>query len=201
MDAKIAGWDHTPFGALDQSFDELIKAAAAVALEMAGVEPAGSDSIWLGHFSSVVVPNAFASSLVLGSDDRLRLAPATGVENAEEADINVNDLDLAEVHDCFTIAELMIYEAMDLTQAGQGATAIADGTVLAEGRLPIDHSGGQKAKGHTFGATGVSMHVTAAQQVTGQAGPLQKAGAELAAVYNMGGSGVASYCSIPEAPS
>jgi len=196
MDAKLVVWDHTPFGALDQGFDELIKAAAAEAIEIASVEPAESDSIWLGHFNSSMVPNAFASSLVLGSDDRLRFTAATGVENVEEAGINVNDLDLEEVYDCFTIAELRIYEAMDLTQAGQGATAIADRTILAEGRLPKDHSGGQKAKGHTVGATGVSMQVTAAQQVTGQAGPLQKAGAELAAAYNMEGSGVASYRSI-----
>jgi acetyl-CoA C-acetyltransferase len=119
----------------------------------------------------------------------------------DEAGITVKDLDLAEVHDCFTIAELMIYEAMGLTPAGKGARAIADGTVLAEGRLPINLSGGLKAKGHPVGATGVSMHVMAAQQVTGQAGPLQKAGAELAAVFNMGGSGVANYCSILEARS
>ena len=384
MDAKIVSWGHTPFGALDQSFEELITAAAAEAIEMAGIDPAEIDGIWLGHFNSGLVPDAFASSLVLGLDDRLRFTPATRVENAcasgsaavyaardairagsarnvlvigaekmtsldtkgvtqalagasyqteeagvsfpqifaritngyfqaygdqsetlariavknhanalanplaqmrravsfdfcnmpsdknpliaaplrltdcslisdgaaalvmvaedrsgfectagfraarqvndflpmsrrdmtcfagaarafemayDEAGITVKDLDLAEVHDCFTIAELMIYEAMGLTPAGKGARAIADGTVLAEGRLPINLSGGLKAKGHPVGATGVSMHVMAAQQVTGQAGPLQKAGAELAAVFNMGGSGVANYCSILEAQS
>ena len=382
MDAKIVGWGHTQFGALDQSFEELIQAAAAEAIEMACVDPAEIDGIWLGHFNSGMVPDAFASSLVLGLDDRLRFTPATRVENAcasgsaavyaardairagsartvlvigaekmtsldtkgvtaalagasyqteeagvsfpqifariasgyfqaygdqsetlariavknhanaqanplaqmrrdvsfefcntpseknpviapplrltdcslisdgaaalvmvaedragfecaagfraacqvndylpmsrrdmtrlagaarafemafEEAGIGVNDLDLAEVHDCFTIAELMIYEAMGLAPQGQGARAVADGTVMAGGALPVNLSGGLKAKGHPVGATGVSMHVLAAQQVTGQAGPLQKPGAGLAGVFNMGGSGVANYCSILEA--
>lgn len=384
MDAKIVGWGHTSFGALDQSFEELINAAAAEAIEMARVDPAEIDGIWLGHFNSGLVPDAFASSLVLGLDDRLRFTPATRVENAcasgsaavfaardairagsarnvlvigaekmtsldtkgvtqalagasyqaeeagvsfpqifgqiaggyfqaygdqsdalariavknhanalanplaqmrrevtfefcsmpsdknpmvapplrltdcslisdgaaalvmvaedrsgfecaagfraarqvndflpmsrrdmtslagaarafslayDEAGIGIDDLDLAEVHDCFTISELMIYEAMGLAPAGQGARAVAEGTVMADGRLPVNLSGGLKAKGHPVGATGVSMHVMAAQQVTGQAGSLQKAGAELAAVFNMGGSGVANYCSILEARS
>ncbi|MVO18614.1 acetyl-CoA acetyltransferase [Parasedimentitalea huanghaiensis] len=381
MDAKIVGWGHTPFGALDMGFEELIQTAAAEAIEKAEVDPAEIDGIWLGHFNSGMVPDAFASSLVLGMDNRLRFTPATRVENAcasgsaavyaardairagsartvlvigvekmttldtkgvtkalagasyqgeeagvsfpqifgriadgyfqafgdqsetlariavknhanalsnplaqmrrevsfdfcntpsdknpliapplrltdcslisdgaaalvmvaedrdgfahaagfraarqvndvlpmsrrdmtqlagvarafelayEDAGITVNDLDLAEVHDCFTIAELMIYEAMGLTPAGQGAKAVAAGTVMADGALPVNLSGGLKAKGHPVGATGVSMHVLAAQQVTGQAGALQKPGAELAAVFNMGGSGVANYCSILE---
>ena len=119
----------------------------------------------------------------------------------KEAGISVHDLDLAEVHDCFTIAELMIYEAMGLAPIGQGTRAIENGCVTAGGTLPVNLSGGLKAKGHPVGATGVSMHVMAAQQVTGNAGSLQKEGAELAAVFNMGGSGVANYCSIIEARS
>lgn len=119
----------------------------------------------------------------------------------EEAGITVDDLDLAEVHDCFTIAELMIYDAMGLTPKGQGARAVHDGTVMADGSLPVNLSGGLKAKGHPVGASGVSMHVLAAQQVTGRAGALQKDNATLAAVFNMGGSGVANYCSILEARS
>ncbi|NRB34068.1 MAG: thiolase domain-containing protein [Rhodobacteraceae bacterium] len=382
MDAKIVGWGHTPFGALEMGLEDLIQAAAAEAIDTAGIDPAEIDGIWLGHFNSGMVPDAFASSLVLGLDDSLRFTPATRVENAcasgsaavyaardairagsaktvlaigvekmttldtkgvtkalagasyqgeeagvsfpqifgciadgyfqrfgnqsdtlariavknhanamsnplaqmqrevsfefcntpsdknpliapplrltdcslisdgaaalvmvaedrdgfdhaagfraarqvndrlpmsgrdmtqlsaaarafalayDEAGIIAKDLDLAEVHDCFTIAELMIYEAMGLTPVGQGARAVADGTILSDGALPVNLSGGLKAKGHPVGATGVSMHVLAAQQVTGQAGALQKDGAELAAVFNMGGSGVANYCSILEA--
>lgn len=381
MSVKIVGWGHTAFGALDLDLEELIQTVAAEAIEKANVDPSDIDGIWLGHFNSGMVPDAFASSLVLGMDDQLRFTPATRVENAcasgsaavyaardairagsvrtalvigvekmttldtkgvtkalsgasyqreesglsfpqifgriaeryfqaygdqsetlariavknhanamanplaqmrrevsfdfcntpseknqliapplrltdcslisdgaaalvmvaedregfehaarlrasrqvndvlpmsrrdmkqlegaarafklayDDAGITVDDLDLAEVHDCFTIAELMIYEAMGLTTAGQGARAVAEGIVASNGTLPVNLSGGLKAKGHPVGATGVSMHVLAAQQVTGQAGSLQKPGAELAAVFNMGGSGVANYCSILE---
>ena len=114
------------------------------------------------------------------------------------AGIGVNDLDLAEVHDCFTIAELMIYEAMGLAAPGQGARLLEDGTVMRGGALPVNLSGGLKAKGHPVGATGVSMHVMVARQLTGQAGEMQLPDADLGLVFNMGGSGVACYASILE---
>jgi acetyl-CoA C-acetyltransferase len=115
------------------------------------------------------------------------------------AGIALADLDLADVHDCFTIAELLIYEAMGLAGKGQGARLLDEGATQRGGRLPVNLSGGLKAKGHPVGATGVSMHVMAARQVTGTAEALQLPGASLAAVFNMGGSGVANYCSILEA--
>ena len=117
----------------------------------------------------------------------------------ENARIGVDDLDVAEVHDCFTIAELLIYEAMGLTEKGDGARAIAEGWTTKNGRLPVNPSGGLKSKGHPIGATGVSMHVMAAMQTRGDAGALQIDGAEIAAVFNMGGSAVANYASILEA--
>lgn len=116
----------------------------------------------------------------------------------DEAGIAVKDLDFAEVHDCFTIAELLIYEAMGLTAQGKGRQAIDDGTVMPGGPLPVNLSGGLKAKGHPVGATGVSMHVLAARQLTGQAGDMQQENAKLGCVFNMGGSGVANYCSVLE---
>lgn len=126
--------------------------------------------------------------------------PALAFSQAySDAGVSVTDLDFAEVHDCFTIAELLVYEAMGLTPQGQGARAVLDGTVFADGATPINLSGGLKAKGHPVGATGVSMHVMTAAQVTGEAGLMQKPGAELGCVFNMGGSGVANYCSILEA--
>lgn len=111
---------------------------------------------------------------------------------------SVSDLSLAEVHDCFTIAELMSYEAMGLAEPGRGTELLLDGTVMAGGRLPINPSGGLKSKGHPIGATGVSMHVLAAQQLCGVAGDMQVPGATLAGVFNMGGSAVASYVSLLE---
>jgi acetyl-CoA C-acetyltransferase len=125
--------------------------------------------------------------------------PAEAFRRAlEEAGIGVRDLDFAEVHDCFTIAELMIYEAMGLAPRGEGARVVEDGTVFRDGALPVNLSGGLKAKGHPVGATGVSMHVLAAMQLAGEAGEMQRDGAALGCVFNMGGSGVASYCSILE---
>lgn len=116
----------------------------------------------------------------------------------ERAGITVNDLDVAEVHDCFTIAELLIYEAMGLAPRGQGANLLRDGVVQAGGRLPVNLSGGLKAKGHPIGATGVSMHTMVARQVTGQADGMQHPGANMGLVFNMGGAAVAAHVSILE---
>jgi len=113
-----------------------------------------------------------------------------------EAGVTLQDLSFAEVHDCFTIAELLAYEAMGLAEPGQGARAVLDGTTGPGGRLPINRSGGLKAKGHPVGATGVSMHVIAAMQLMGEAGAMQLPRADLAGVFNMGGAGVANYVSI-----
>lgn len=117
----------------------------------------------------------------------------------ESAGVKLENIDFAEVHDCFTIAELLIYEAMGLTPKGQGARALEEGTVYREGALPVNLSGGLKAKGHPVGATGVSMYVLAYRQLTGQAGDIQKPGANLGLVFNMGGTAVANYASILEA--
>lgn len=114
------------------------------------------------------------------------------------AGITVDDVDVAEVHDCFTIAELLIYEAMGLAAHGHAADLLEGGVVHAGGRLPVNLSGGLKAKGHPVGATGVSMHVLIARQVLGMADAMQHPGAELGLVFNMGGSGVANYASILE---
>ncbi len=116
----------------------------------------------------------------------------------EQAGLVLDDLSFAEVHDCFTIAELLAYEAMGLAANGRGARAVLDGTTAADGRLPVNRSGGLKAKGHPVGATGVSMHAIAAMQLTGQAGAMQLPKAEVAGVFNMGGAAVANYVSILE---
>lgn len=115
------------------------------------------------------------------------------------AEMGLDDLDLAEVHDCFTIAELVLYEVMGLAPRGEGRRAIEEGWVERDGRLPVNLSGGLKAKGHPVGATGVSQHVLAAMQLTGTAGAMQHPGARRAAVHNMGGLAVANYVSVLEA--
>src|SRR5471032_2453562 len=114
------------------------------------------------------------------------------------AGLQLGDLSLVETHDCFTTAELIEYEAMGLTGKGEGARAILEGWTEKDGRLPVNPSGGLKAKGHPIGATGVSMHVLAAMQLTGNAGDLQVKGARLGGIFNMGGTAVANYVSILE---
>jgi acetyl-CoA C-acetyltransferase len=116
----------------------------------------------------------------------------------DKAGMTLADLDLVETHDCFTIAELMQYEAMGLTPPGQGARALHEGHVMRGGALPVNLSGGLKSKGHPIGATGVSMHVMAARQLLGKAGEMQLPGASVAGVFNMGGMGVSNYVSILE---
>jgi acetyl-CoA C-acetyltransferase len=115
------------------------------------------------------------------------------------ANLKLDELSFVESHDCFTIAELLEYEAMGLTPAGQGARAVLEGWTAKDGRLPVNPSGGLKAKGHPIGATGVSMHAITAMQLTGQAGAMQLPKADIAGVFNMGGAAVANYVSILEA--
>ena len=114
------------------------------------------------------------------------------------AGIGLGELSFVETHDCFTIAELIEYEAMGLVPEGQGARAIAEGWTEKDGRLPVNPSGGLKAKGHPIGATGVSMHALAAMQLTGTAGDIQVRNARLGGLFNMGGAAVANYVSIME---
>jgi acetyl-CoA C-acetyltransferase len=381
--AVIVGWGHTQFGKLaDQSLEQLIVEAGQQALASAGIDGDAVDAVWLGHFNSGMVPDAFCSSMVLGVDEKLRFKPAIRCENAcasgaaalyaaidavesgrvrvalvvgaekmtsldtagvtralggasyqlEEADlsfpaifaryaqayrdrhgdpseamariavknhanamanplahmhklldldfclsvsnrnpmiaepikvsdcslisdgaaavviahrdmvadfpqavgfraaeqvndllplsrkdladfagpkrafaqafaragVSVDDLAFAEVHDCFTIAELMTMEAMGLAAPGQGGDMVREGQTERGGKLPINLSGGLKAKGHPVGATGVSMHVLAARQLVGAAGDMQVKDPTLGLCFNMGGGAVVSCVSILE---
>ena len=116
----------------------------------------------------------------------------------KSAGIALDDLSLVETHDCFTIAELIEYEAMGLAPRGEGGRVALERQTTKEGRLPVNPSGGLKAKGHPIGATGVSMHALCSMQLTGEAGAMQIPGATLAGIFNMGGAAVANYVSILE---
>jgi acetyl-CoA C-acetyltransferase len=115
-----------------------------------------------------------------------------------KAGIQLSDLSFVETHDCFTIAELIEYEAMGLAKPGQAARVVEEGITEKSGKLPVNPSGGLKAKGHPIGATGVSMHALSALQLRGEAGGMQIKDAELAGIFNMGGAAVANYVSILE---
>lgn len=114
----------------------------------------------------------------------------------KNAGVTLDDLSFVETHDCFTIAELIEYEAMGLARRGEGARLAMEGYTAKDGKLPVNPSGGLKAKGHPIGATGVSMHVLAAMQLAGEAGGIQVPNARLGGIFNMGGAAVANYVSI-----
>ncbi|WP_373236045.1 thiolase domain-containing protein, partial [Cohaesibacter celericrescens] len=116
----------------------------------------------------------------------------------DDSKLSLDDLSLVETHDCFTIAELIEYEAMGLVPAGQGERAIKEGWVTKGGKLPVNPSGGLKAKGHPIGATGVSMHALMAMQLTNTACDMQIENATIGGIFNMGGAAVANYVSILE---
>ena len=115
-----------------------------------------------------------------------------------DAGTALDELAFVETHDCFTVAELLEYEAMGLAPHGQGARVILDGVTRRDGRLPVNPSGGLKSRGHPIGATGVSQHVMAAMQLADAAGDMQIPNARLGAVFNMGGAAVANYLSVLE---
>ncbi len=156
-----------------------------------------------GDFTKAVAFRAAAQVsdlLPLSAKDLARFeGPRRSIEQAyARAGITVDDLSLAEVHDCFTIAELLSVEALGLAGPGEGRKVVIEGETRRDGRLPINLSGGLKAKGHPVGATGVSMHALLTRQLLGEAGEMQLPGASLAACVNMGGGAVATYTSVLE---
>ena len=106
----------------------------------------------------------------------------------EMGKINAKDIDVAEVHDCFTIAEIMAYEALGFCKQGAGGKLIDDGVTNLGGKIPVNTSGGLKAKGHPVGATGTAQASEIYLQLTGQAGKRQVEGAEIGLTQNIGGS-------------
>lgn len=116
-----------------------------------------------------------------------------------QAKRKVEDMDLFEVHDCFTIAEIMIVEALGLVKKGQGGKAVEDGLTTAGGKFPVNASGGLKAKGHPVGATGVAQAVEVVEQLRGHAGARQVKGAKRGLAQNMGGTGGSAVVHIFEA--
>ena len=123
--------------------------------------------------------------------DLLKLA---AIENATQralkmANKKITDINFAEVHDCFTIAEIMVMEAMGIVKPGQGGPATSDGLTALQGKFPINPSVGLKSKGHPVGATGVAQICEAVTKLRGEAGERQIKNAKTALTQNMGGSG------------
>ena len=110
------------------------------------------------------------------------------------ARITPNDVDVAMVHDCFTIAEIMAYEDLGFCEEGEGGKFIEEGKSYIGGKIPVNVDGGLKSKGHPLGATGVSMTVEITRQLRGEAGRRQVQGAEIGLSHNVGGTG--QYCFV-----
>ena len=190
--------DKNPFvaGPLKRSDCSLVSdGAAALVLSL---EPVAGAQVPAVRWRSRTQVNEF---LPLSRRDPTRFegAALAWSRGLADAGATLDDLQFVETHDCFTIAELLEYEAMGLAPHGQGARVILDGVTLKGGRLPVNPSGGLKSRGHPIGATGVSQHVMAAMQLSGTAGDMQVPNARLGAVFNMGGAAVANYLSVLEA--
>ncbi|WP_363466801.1 thiolase domain-containing protein [Halogeometricum borinquense] len=116
----------------------------------------------------------------------------------EMAGIEPDDLDFAEVHDCFAIAELLAYEDLGFCAPGEAATLLREGVTDPDGDLPVNTSGGLKSKGHPIGATGTGQMVEAFDQLTGGAGDRQLDDPTYGLTHNVGGSGGATVVHILE---
>lgn len=122
----------------------------------------------------------------------LKAAKLAGQEAYKMAGVEPKDLDVAEVHDCFTIAEILAYEDLGFCTSGKGGNLIDEGTTELGGKLPVNPSGGLKSKGHPVGATGTAQAYEIYLQLTGQAEKRQVNGAEIGLSHNVGGSGATS---------
>jgi acetyl-CoA C-acetyltransferase len=167
-------------------------AAATILME---VEKAKS----LGLNYVEIVASAQASDTLALHDRSLSEIKATKIASDiayKQAGITHKDISMAEVHDCFTIAEIMAVEGLGFFEKGKGGQATLDGETKIGGKIPINTSGGLKACGHPVGATGVKQIVEATWQLRGQAEGRQVDNAEYALTHNVGGSGATAVVHI-----
>ncbi|MGA9752827.1 MAG: thiolase domain-containing protein [Acidobacteriota bacterium] len=116
----------------------------------------------------------------------------------KQAGVKPTDIDFAEVHDCFTIAEICVLEALGVVKKGQGGKATRDGLTARDGKFPVNTSGGLKSKGHPVGATGIAQIHEIVTQLRGEAGKRQLKGVKRGLAQNMGGSGGSAVVHILE---
>lgn len=133
-----------------------------------------------------------SDTLALANRSTLTAVPATtfaAKQALAQAKVDIKDIDVAEVHDCFSIAEIMAIEDLGFFKKGTGGKASIEGETAIGGKIPINTSGGLKACGHPVGATGVKQAIEIYWQLRGQAGKRQVKGAEVGLTQNVGGSG------------
>ncbi len=143
-----------------------------------------------------------SDTIALHSRKSLTSLSAVSVAAAKaykSAGITAKDINFAEVHDCFTIAEIVVSEDLGFFEKGQGGFAVENGLTSLGGKIPINTSGGLKSKGHPVGATGIAQIIEVYEQLTGQAGKRQVKNAKIGLAQNMGGSGASCVINILEA--
>lgn len=166
-------------------------AACLILADEGTVSELGGDVVWLDGVGCA----SDAMSV-------LRRPHLVGLPAAEEAarqayamaGVSASDVKVAEVHDCFTIAEIMAYEDLGFCAKGQGGPFVESGAASIGGQVAVNVDGGLKAKGHPIGATGVSMAYEVVTQLLGRAGTRQVPGADVALTHNVGGIG--QYCFV-----
>jgi acetyl-CoA C-acetyltransferase len=126
----------------------------------------------------------------------LDVVDLSGKRAYEMAGLKPEDIDVAEVHDCFAIAEICCYESLGFVERGKGKDAAREGITDLGGRIPVNVSGGLKSKGHPVGATGIAQAVTIIEQLRGEGGEVQVEGANIGLAQNLGGSGASSVVHI-----
>jgi acetyl-CoA C-acetyltransferase len=119
----------------------------------------------------------------------LRCAQEAARQAYKMAGVGPGDIDVAEVHDCFTIAEILAYEDLGFAKPGEAPGLIEDKETYVGGKIPVNVDGGLLSKGHPIGATGGSQIRTIINQLRGKAGEIQVEGAEIGLVHNIGGVG------------
>jgi acetyl-CoA C-acetyltransferase len=185
-DALSAGVVSSPL----KRFDCCANADGASCIIIAGKDKAkeiSSKPVWI-----IGMGSATASMTLTGRDalDGLACARLAAQRAYDMAGVAPQDIDVAEVHDCFTIAELMAYENLGFAEPGKGVDLIRDGQTYLDGKIPVNVDGGLLSKGHPIGATGGSQVRTIVLQLRGEAGAIQVPGAEIGLVHNIGGVGV-----------
>ena len=143
--------------------------------------------VWILGVGSATAPMTMTGRDSLSGLNAARMAAKTAYEMAG---ISPQDVDVAEVHDCFTIAELMAYENLGFAEPGKGVELIRNGETYLGGKIPVNVDGGLLSKGHPIGATGGSQVRTIVLQLRDEAGDIQVPGAEIGLVHNIGGVGI-----------
>lgn len=166
-------------------------AAAVVLASRATADRLGKRSVKLA--ATALQSGTYADNLDLTS---FEVTVRAARKAYEQAGIGPEDVDLAEVHDCFTIAEIVHYEDLGFCKKGEGGGLIDRGETAIDGRLPTNASGGLKAKGHPVGATGVAQVVEIVEQLRGDAGPRQVRDAKVGLTHCLGGFMHGDACAV-----